>query len=395
MEKNNKVPQGYKDSPMGIIPEVWEKKIDIDFSELSVIIRQTHELTQTTAMKAINKIATIRNWLIGYYIVEFEQCGKDRAAYGDQLLQRLEESVSTKGLNVTLFRNSRSFYINYPQIKKTFYTPIRPTVSDEFIQSIENKSIIIHPTLSDEFRTPVQILISSLSFSHICEILTLNDPLARYFYETKCIKCSWSIRELRRQISTNLFFRCGISQKPEELLATLQTQEYHIKDDLKQPFTFEFLGLSAKDMVTERDLEQSLIDHLQEFLLELGKGFCFEARQKRIIIDDEYYFADLVFYHRLLHCNIIIEIKNNEFRHEYLGQLNAYVSYYKENEMRQGDNAPVGILLCTRKGKKMVEYAIAGMDNQLFVSIYLLQLPDKSTLEQFLLTQMEQNDETK
>lgn len=148
---------------------------------------------------------------------------------------------------------------------------------------------------------------------------------------------------------------------------------------------FEFLGLKPQEVLTEEGLESALIDHLQEFLLELGNGFCFEARQKRILIDDEYYFADLVFYSRILHCSVIIELKNDEFKHEYLGQLNAYVSYYKENEMHPGDNLPVGILLCTRKGKKMVEYAIAGMDNKLFVSTYMLQLPDKSLLEKFLL----------
>ncbi len=128
---------------------------------------------------------------------------------------------------------------------------------------------------------------------------------------------------------------------------------------------------------------------MQKFLLELGYGFCFEARQKRIIIDDEYYFADLVFYHRILHCHVIIELKNDEFRHEHLGQLNAYVSYYRENEMNSGDNLPIGILLCTHKGKKMVEYAIAGMDNKLFVSQYMLQLPDKKELERFILKEKE------
>lgn len=117
----------------------------------------------------------------------------------------------------------------------------------------------------------------------------------------------------------------------------------------------------------------------------MGKGFCFEARQKRIIIDGEYYFADLVFYNRLLHCNVIVELKNDEFRHEYIGQLNAYVSYYAENEMQSGDNPPVGILLCTRKGKKMVEYALGNMDNNLFVSTYQLQLPDRRQLEQFIM----------
>lgn len=157
---------------------------------------------------------------------------------------------------------------------------------------------------------------------------------------------------------------------------------------IRQPFTFEFLGLKAQEIIDEQDLENALISHLQEFILELGKGFCFEARQKRIIIDDEYYYPDLVFYNRILHCGVIIELKNEEFSHENLGQLNAYVSYYKENEMQPGDNPPVGILLCTRKGKKMVEYALAGMDNQLFVSTYMLQLPDRKTLEDFLLKQL-------
>ena len=145
------------------------------------------------------------------------------------------------------------------------------------------------------------------------------------------------------------------------------------KDLAKDPFVLEFLDIKENTDYLESDLEKNIFEHLKEFLLELGKGFCFEARQKRIIIDDEYYFADLVFYHRILHCNVICELKNDEFKHEYLGQLNAYVSYYKENEMHDGDNPPVGILLCTKKGKKMVEYAIAGMNNQLFVSTYMLQ----------------------
>ena len=124
--------------------------------------------------------------------------------------------------------------------------------------------------------------------------------------------------------------------------------------------------------------------------MEMGKGFCFEARQKRIIIDDEYYFPDLILYNRILHCSVIVELKNKAFNHEDFGQLNAYVSYYKENEMHEGDNPPVGILLCTKRGRKMVEYALAGMDNQLFVSTYMLQLPDKKQLKEFLLKQMEE-----
>ena len=246
--------------------------------------------------------------------------------------------------------------------------------------------------VSDEFITSPQNLLSKLSFSHITEIMTQDDPLARFFYETECIKGTWSVKELRRQIDTNLYFRSGVSKDPKKLLAAIKPETTTPALTIRQPFTFEFLGLKAKDVITESDLEDALITHLQDFLLELGKGFCFEDRQKRIIIDDEYYYPDLVFYHRILHCSIIVELKNDEFRHEYLGQLNAYVSYYKENEMHEGDNPPVGILLCTRKGKKMVEYALAGMDNQLFVSTYMLQLPDKSTLEKFLLDEMENNN---
>jgi len=393
MEKmNNNIPQGYTESPIGIIPKEWEAKHTINFSDLSVIIKHTHDTTQSTAIKAINRISTLRNWLIGYYIVEFEQNGKDHAVYGVKLLKRLEESVDTKGLNETLFKVSRAFYRNYPQIRELLSFEegfINGAMTSHELQMPRNEMVKISTMPSHEFKTSALTLVSSLSFSHIRELLTVESPLARYFYETECIRCCWSVKELRRQISSDLFTRCGISKKPEELIATLQNKDYNIKNDVKQPFTFEFLGLFAKDIITEKDLEQSLIEHLQEFLLELGKGFCFEARQKRIIIDDEYYFADLVFYHRLLHCNVIIELKNDEFHHEYLGQLNAYVSYYKENEMHDGDNLPIGILLCTRKGKKMVEYAIAGMDNHLFVSTYLLQLPEKSTLENFLLTQME------
>jgi predicted nuclease of restriction endonuclease-like (RecB) superfamily len=236
---------------------------------------------------------------------------------------------------------------------------------------------------SDKFITPADKLISHLSFSHLVEILTVDDPLARFFYETECIKCCWSVKELRRQISTNLYFRAGISKKPELLLQRTEMNTTPVLS-IKDPFSFEFLDLRP-EAFTENDLENALITHLQEFLLEMGKGFCFEARQKRMIIDDEYYFADLVFYNRVLHCNVIIELKDDEFNHADLSQLNAYVSYYRENEMNPGDNPPVGILLCTRKGEKMVEYALAGMDNNLFVSTYMLSLPDKETLKEFIL----------
>ena len=383
---------------LAVIADGWTHMNDPSFDDLSVSILKTHQFAQTTAIKAVNQMATLRNWLIGCYIVEYEQKGSDRAKYGDRLLKRLEEKVNTKGLNETLFRNSRTFYNLYPQIAELFkigatmshklIAEIHPTASDE----LKNKLMEIHPTSSDEFATPPKMIIERLPFSHLCEIRTQKDPLARFFYETECIRGTWSVKELRRQISTNLYFRSGVSKDPKKLLASIQPEKNTAALTIRQPFAFEFLGLNAKDVLTEGDLEDALISHLQDFLLELGKGFCFENRQKRMIIDDEYYFADLVFYNRILHCSVIVELKNDEFRHEYLGQLNAYVSYFKENEMHEGDNPPVGILLCTHKGEKMVEYALAGLDNHLFVSTYMLQLPDKATLEQFLRDEIEKQN---
>lgn len=369
--------------------EDWSKTLH-SFNDLASIVQTTHDAAQSSAVKAINRMQTMRNWLIGYYIVEFEQHGKDRAEYGTQLLKKLEERVDRKGLTTTLFKWARKFYRLYPQMMENLPIPICATVMHQ-LQPIENKEDTISASMTHQFVTPGKTIISHLSFTHLREIMTLDDPLARYFYEQECIKCTWSVRELRRQISTNLYVRAGISTNPEKLLSLPSVQGHDSAElQIRQPFTFEFLGLKAQEVVDEHDLEDALISHLQEFILELGKGFCFEARQKRIIIDDEYYYPDLVFYNRILHCGVIIELKNEEFSYENFGQLNAYVSHYRENEMRPGDNPPIGILLCTRKGKKMVEYALAGMDNNLFVSTYMLQLPDKKTLEEFLLKQLEE-----
>lgn len=369
--------------------EDWSKTLH-SFNDLASIVQTTHDAAQSSAVKAINRMQTMRNWLIGYYIVEFEQHGKDRAEYGTQLLKKLEERVDRKGLTTTLFKWARKFYRLYPQMMENLPIPICATVMHQ-LQPIENKEDTIGASMTHQFVTPGKTIISHLSFTHLREIMTLDDPLARYFYEQECIKCTWSVRELRRQISTNLYVRAGISTNPEKLLSLPSVQGHDSAElQIRQPFTFEFLGLKAQEVVDEHDLEDALISHLQEFILELGKGFCLEARQKRIIIDDEYYYPDLIFYNRILHCGVIIELKNEEFSYENFGQLNAYVLHYRENEMQPGDNPPIGILLCTRKGKKMVEYALAGMDNNLFVSTYMLQLPDKKTLEEFLLKQLEE-----
>lgn len=356
----------------------WENNPDITFDHLVSAVKNIHTCSYQTAVKAVNRYATMRNWLIGLFIVEYQQKGSDRAAYGEKLLKKLEESLQTRGLNVTLFQNCRLFYNLYPQVADLFQIQNQPTALAKSGSDYKKQ-----PTSLAKSATDGDTLVSKLSFAHITELVHINDDTVRLFYETESIRCGWSVRELHRFIVTNLHVRVGVIQGTKSPRTTLPSVSSGALD-IRQPYTFEFLGLKATEVITEGELEDALLDHLQDFLLELGKGFCFEARQKRLIIDDEYYYADLVFYHRILHCNVIVELKNDEFHHEHLGQLNAYVSYYKENEMHDGDNPPVGILLCTKAGKKMVEYATAGMDNKLFVSTYLLQLPDKSILERFI-----------
>ncbi|MFS2696562.1 PDDEXK nuclease domain-containing protein [Phocaeicola vulgatus] len=372
----------------------------ISFEQLAQKIITVDDSMRGVAVKTINQATTLRNWIIGCYIVEYEQNGSDRAKYGDNLLKSLEKRIGQKGLNVTLFQLSRLFYRDYPHIgtlvSANHATALHKLPLSEIYATVSHKlpeidSFAVNKKnagkLSEQFNTPPENLVSALSFSHIRELLTIEDPLVRFFYETECIRGTWSVRELRRQIVSNLHIRIGLSEDKMKamMLADSKAERHTPLLQIRDPYTFEFLGLQAKDVVTESDIEEALLGHLQEFLLELGKGFCFEACQKRIIIDGEYYFADLVFYNRLLHCNVIVELKNDEFRHEHIGQLNAYVSYYAENEMQPGDNPPVGILLCTHKGKKMVEYALGSMDNHLFVSTYQLQLPNRQQLEQFLM----------
>lgn len=366
------------------------------FEQLLQNVERVHELTSMTAKGAVNQMLTARNWAIGYYIVEYEQNGKDRAEYGTRILERLAERLSIKGLDRTNLNLCRIFYQKYPQIRETVShklgvignTAPMPVLSE--VDTADNESGEICETVSHKFETAPEILISKLSFSHIREIMMIDDPLERFFYELECIKGTWSVRELRRQIDTKLFIRAGISKNPELLLEKTESSDSQTALSVKNIFALEFLGLDGKEEVSESDLEQAIMDHLQEFLLEMGKGFCFEARQKRILVDDEYFFIDLVLYNRILHCNVIIELKLGKFKPEYATQLNMYTSYYKFEEMTEGDNPPIGILLCTEKGPKMVQYVLNGMDENLFISKYMLQLPDKEQLENFLIREMKE-----
>ena len=297
---------------------------------------------------------------------------------------------------------ARQFYKSYPELvelittsfKNLLPTSIRQLVTDQF-KIIDNESVKISQLVTDEFSDQNSIkktqsyysqLIEKISFTHFVELIKIEDKTKRSFYELLILKSTPSINQLKHQINSLAYERVGLSASSEIAFSQLQSkiEPQQASDAVKSVFFFDFLNLPTNVLVEEKELESALINHLQEFIQELGIGFCFEARQKRILIDDEYYFTDLVFYHRILKCHILIELKIDAFKHEHLSQLNTYVAYYNAEIKRQDDNPTIGILLCTEKGKKLVEYATAGMDNQLFVSKYLLELPQKEQLEAFL-----------
>ena len=229
-------------------------------------------------------------------------------------------------------------------------------------------------------------MVHRLSFTHLVELIALEDPLKRAFYEIECIRGNWSVRALKRQIATLYYERSGLSTDKEKLsnMADSIAEKAEPKLAIRDPYIFEFLGLKASEAVSESSLEDALLDNLHGFLMELGHGFCLEARQKSIVIGKTRGFVDLVFYHRILKCHVLVELKVDKFTHEHLGQLNTYVTWYRKHMMTEGDNPPVGLLLCTQKDHTLVEYATANMDNRLFVSKYQLELPRKEELEQFL-----------
>ena len=373
----------------------------MNFTLLLDSIKSTHLQLQDSAAKAVNKLLTVRNWLIGYYIVEYEQKGEDRAQYGEKLLEQLARNLNEEGLSFRNLKLFRQFYVAYPQIGQTviaqFQGKIGQTASAQLFIS-ENRQIEIRQSATAksfplDLQVPPEKLISRLSFSHITLLLTVDDPLKRTFYEIETIKGNWSVRELKRQINSLYFERMGMSQDKEKLARLVKESvetPARPSDYIKNIYTFEFLGLPQIGLVEESDLEQAMLDHLQGFLLEMGHGFCLEGRQKRILIGDEYFFVDLVFYHRILKCHVLVELKVEEFNHINAGQLNTYLNYFKAEVMRPDDNPPVGILLVTNKNDALAQYATAGMDNSLFVSRYMVELPSKEQLENFIRKELEQ-----
>ena len=330
----------------------------------SGLLNRVSTLLQEARRKTVHQINTVITetyWHIGQLIVEEEQKGKERADYGAHLIKQLSGDLTKrfgKGFTSVNIWNMRQFYLIYPKLHA-----LRAEPRDKKLYALRRE----------------------LTWTHFRILMRLDDESAREFYEIETAKNNWSSRELDRQINSLLFERLSLSKNKKKVLSLAQKGQVIARpeDVVKDPYVLEFLGIPEKSYYTENQLEQKLTDHLQEFILELGKGFTFVARQKRITIDHEHYYIDLVFYHRILRCLVLIDLKIGALAHSDVGQMNFYLNYIKDKEMMANENPPIGLILCTEraKGKVFVEYALGGITNKIFVSKYKLYLPTKNQLE--------------
>lgn len=310
-------------------------------------IRNTILITRSRVYSAINSQMVLAYWDIGKEIVTAQQ-GNERAEYGSGLVKYLSEKLTAefgKGYTTTNLKYMRQFYLAFP----------------------------IGHTLCDQ-----------LSWSHYRLLLKVENDTARQFYMEECAKCNWSVRQLGRQINTFFYERLLSSRDKTEVSAEIQSLEPapQPQDVIRDPYVLEFLGLKPTPNLYEKDIEQAIIDHLQNFLLELGRGFSFVARQKRISFDGRQFYIDLVFYNYMLKCFVLIDLKLGDLAHQDIGQMQMYVNYYTRELMNEGDNPPIGILLCSDKSDAVVKYTLAEGDTQIFASKYKLYLPTEAELKQ-------------
>lgn len=313
------------------------------YDQLLEIISSAYEAGR---VRAVNAELVHTYWVIGQYIVEFEQAGMQKADYGKGLLEQLSRDLTLqhgRGFSRSNLIRFRQFYLAYP---------IRATVSHV------------------------------LGWSHIVELLKIENTLEREFYEKQIVSENWSVRELQRQKESGLFLRLSMGKNKQEILDLSQNGQIIEKptDILKDPYIFEFLKIPEPYHIAETQLESLLCDNLQSFLLELGKGFTFVGRQYRVTLNNTHYKVDLVFYHRILRCFVLIDLKINEVKHHDIGQMNMYLGYFANEQNIEGDNPPIGIILSKEKDELLVEYATYGMNSQLFVQKYQLYLPNKEEL---------------
>lgn len=373
----------------------------LNFESLVSLCGQTHEAMQTQAARSVNIGLVVRNWLFGWYIVEYQQNGADRAEYGERFIEALSEKLKEQGIKGCSSTRLKLYRLFYQQRKQ-----IRPTPSVESDNLLEYSALRISPTVSDEFNKIRQTLSGELdqipqtvsaqsffqlmgafklSWSHYVVLLTLDDPAERSFYEIEAAANSWSVRELERQIESSLYQRLALSRDQDEIKRLAKEGQIVEKaaDLIKNPLVLEFLGLEERASYSEEELETAIIDKLEQFLLELGKGFLFEARQKRFTFDNDHFYVDLVFYNRLLRCYVLLDLKRDKLTHQDLGQMQMYVNHF-DRHVKTDDEAPtVGIVLCHRKNDALVELTLPENAN-IYASKYQLYLPSKNELKQQL-----------
>ncbi len=341
---------------------------DTDLLQLADKIVAVIEKGKQHLAISINQTIKSTYWNIGRHIVEFEQQGSARAKYGAGLLSRLAKILRAKvgrGYSHPNLNNMRKFYLMFPSFQ----------TADKFESSIFQTS------------EKLKIVSDKLTWSHICELITIDDPLEREFYQNECVSEGWTVDALHRQKESGLFMRLALSKDKKGVieLAHKGQQIQSAEDVVKDTYTLEFLGIDAKKRYRESDLEQKLIDNMQKFLLELGKGFTFVGSQYALTINNVHYYVDVVFYHRILKCFVLIDIKRGAVRHKDIGQMNMYMGYFNKEENVAGDNPPIGIVMGHYKDELMVEYATYGMDSNLFVSKYELFLPNKEELRKLVM----------
>ena len=379
---------------------------DLTFETLVGRIILIQDALQAQAAHAVNLSLTARNWLVGYYIVEFEQYGKDRAKYGEKLLKQLASSINRRGLGERRLYEHRLTYQVYPHLGGVIAEFLFKYGHDENLRlptaKLQDADLLVDGKLrlptaefaKEEWQTPADRLFYRLSATHLVLLANLKDPLQRAFYEQETIRGCWTVTELDRQVSSQYYERMGMAKDKKSLqrLTAKNEQQITPKEIIHNPVTLEFLGIQPDEDNTETKLETAILNNLQRFLLEMGRGFCFEYRQKRILVDQDYFKADLIFYHRILKCHVIIDLKIDRFRHEYASQLNLYMNYYKHEVMQQDDNPPIGILLCTDYGETTVQYSIEGLSQNIFVSKYRLQLPSEEDIRKYMLENITEED---
>jgi len=363
------------------------------YSSLVTDISTLLEQARRTAVRAVNNVLTATYWEIGRRIVEFEQGGKAKAEYGQKLIERLASDLTARhgrGFSKRNVEQMRAFYLGW-EIAQTPSAQLEARAKCSTLSS-ESSSASVQ-TVSGQLKilqTPSALLLSSafpMSWSHYVRLMSVEKPHARAFYESEAIRGGWSVRQLDRQIGTQFFERTVHSKRQEAMLRRGQAAKPEdavtLQEQIRDPYLLEFLNL--KDEYSETELEDAIIRHLEWFLLELGAGFTFVARQKRIRIGDEWYRMDLLLYHRRLKCLVVIDLKLGKFTHADAGQMNLYLNYAREHLVEPGENEPVGMILCSAKDNAVVHYAMGGIKANVFASRYMTALPDEETLRNEIL----------